>query len=96
LEALRVANDQTYSARDWLSILRTLYTTQNLQGQCRTDLHMKILTECILDKIDVYRRNWLLHLQRMPRNRIPLKSYRYSPQGKRTVGIPKKRWREQL
>jgi hypothetical protein len=32
----------------------------------------------------------------MPQNRIPLKSYRYSPQGKRTVGRPKKRWKEQL
>jgi hypothetical protein len=29
----------------------------------------------ILDKIDEYRRNWRLHLQRMPQNRIPLKSY---------------------
>jgi len=50
----------------------------------------------ILDKIDEYRRNWLSHLQRMPQNRIPLKSYRYRPQGKRTIGRPKKRWREQL
>ena len=28
----------------------------------------------ILAKIDEYRRNWLSHLQRMPQNRIPLKS----------------------
>ena len=49
----------------------------------------------ILDKIDEYRRNWLLQLQRMPQNRIPLKSYRYRPQGRRTIGRPKKRWREQ-
>jgi len=49
-----------------------------------------------LDKIDEYRRNWLLHLQRMPQNRIPLKSYRYRPQGRRTFGRPKKRWCEQL
>jgi hypothetical protein len=32
----------------------------------------------------------------MPQNRIPLKSYLYSPHGKRTIGRPKKRWREQL
>jgi hypothetical protein len=51
----------------------------------------ELQTECILDRIDVYRRNWLLHLKRMPQNRIPSKSYRYSPQGKRTVGRPKKR-----
>jgi len=50
----------------------------------------------ILDKIDEYRRNWLSHLKRMPQNRILLKSYHYRPQGRRTVGRPKKRWREQV
>jgi len=50
----------------------------------------------ILDKIDEYRRNWLSHLQIMPQNRILLKSYHYRSQGKRTIGRPKKRWREQL
>jgi hypothetical protein len=34
----------------------------------------------ILDKVDEYRRNWSQHLQRMPQNRIPLKSYYYRPQ----------------
>jgi hypothetical protein len=56
----------------------------------------ELRTTGILDKIDEYRRNWLSHLQRMPQNRIPLKSYSYRPQGKRTIGRPKKRWREQL
>ena len=50
----------------------------------------------ILDKIVENRRNCFQHLQRMPQNRIPLKSYRYRPQGRRTIGRPKKRWREQL
>ena len=36
----------------------------------------------ILDKIDEYKRNWFQRLQRMPQNRIPLKSYCYRPQGK--------------
>ena len=49
-----------------------------------------------LDKLDEYRRNWLSHLQRMPQNQISLKSYHYRPQGRRTIGRPKKRWREQL
>jgi len=31
---------QTYTARDWLSILRTLYPTQNLQRKHRTDSQM--------------------------------------------------------
>ena len=50
----------------------------------------------ILEKIDEYRLNWHLHLQRMPQNLILLKSYHYRSQGKRTIGRPKKRWREQL
>ena len=45
----------------------------------------------ILDKIDEYRRNRLLHLQRIPLNWIPLKSYHYRPQERRTIGRPKKR-----
>jgi hypothetical protein len=59
-------------------------------------IRRELQTECILDKIDEYRQNWLLHLQRIPQNRIPLKSYHYSPQGKRTIERPKKRRREQL
>ena len=35
-------------------------------------IRRELQTECILDKIDEYRRDWLLHLQRMPHNRIPL------------------------
>ena len=33
----------------------------------------------ILEKLDEYRRNWLSHLQRMPQNRYPLKSYHQRP-----------------
>jgi hypothetical protein len=50
----------------------------------------------ILDKINEYRQNWFQHLQRMPQNQIPLKSYYYRPQGRRTIGRPKKCWKEQL
>jgi hypothetical protein len=59
-------------------------------------IRRKLQTDNIVDKIDEYRSNWLLHLQRMLQNRIPLKSFHYSPQGKRTIGRQKKRWREQL
>ena len=50
----------------------------------------------ILDKIGEYRRIWLSHLQTMSQNWFPLKSYHYRPQGRRTIGRPKERWREQL
>jgi len=50
----------------------------------------------ILDKIDEYKLNWHLNLQRTSQNRIPLKSYDYRPQRRRTIGRPKKFWREAL
>ena len=68
-----------------------------LHGHKTNDyIHRELRITGVLDKVDEYRRNWLSHLQRMPQNRIPLKSYRYRPQGRRTIGRPKKRWREQL
>ena len=59
-------------------------------------IHRKLQITGILDKIDEYRWNWLSHLQRMPQNRIPLKSYHYRPQGRRTIRRPKKCWHKQL
>ena len=59
-------------------------------------IRRELRIKSILDKTDEYRRNWPLHLQRMPQNRISFKSYHYRPQGRRTIGRPKKHWREQL
>ena len=59
-------------------------------------IHRELQITGILDKIDEYRRNWFQQSQRMPQNRIPLKPYYYRPQGRRTIGKPKKRWTEQL
>jgi len=79
-----------------LKLLRPLagYT---LYGHKTNDyIHCELQITGKLDKIDEYRRNWLSHLQRMPQNQIPLKSYHYRPQGRRTIGRLKKRWHEQL
>jgi hypothetical protein len=51
-------------------------------NSCETLTCREEQTDSILDEIDEYRRNWLLHLQRMPQNWIPLKSFHYSLQGK--------------
>ena len=69
----------------------TLYDHKTNDYVCR-----ELQITGILDKIVEYRRKWFLHLQRMPQNRIPLKSYYLRPQGKRTIRRPMKRWREQL
>jgi hypothetical protein len=79
-----------------MKLLRPLAGYTLYDHKTNDSISRELQTECILDKIDEYGRNWLLHLQRMSQNRIPLKSYHYRPQGKRTIGKPKKRWREQL
>jgi hypothetical protein len=79
-----------------MKLLRPLAGYTLYDHKTNDSIRRELQTNCILDKIDEYRMNWLLHLQRMPQNRIPLKSYHYSPQGKSTIGRPKKRWREEL
>ena len=45
----------------------------------------------ILDKLLEYKRNWIQHVNRMPRNRLPSVMKRYSPTGRRNHGRPLKR-----
>jgi len=50
----------------------------------------------ILKEIKQYQKKWLQHVQRMDRNRLPRQALRYRPEGRRNIGRPKKRWRDQL
>jgi hypothetical protein len=36
------------------------------------------------------------HVQRMDKNRIPKKALQYRPKGRKNIGRPRKRWRDQL
>jgi len=45
----------------------------------------------ILDKLLEYKRNWIQHLNRMPRNRLPRVMKCYFPTGRRNHGRPLKR-----
>src|SRR5215475_14176243 len=79
-----------------IKLLRPLAGYALYDHKTNDSIRRELQTDCILDKIDEYRRNWLLHLQIMPQNRILVKLYHCSPQGKRSIGRPKKQWREQL
>jgi hypothetical protein len=43
-----------------------------------------------------YQKKWLQHVQRMETNRIPKQALHYRPIGRRNIGRPRKRWRDQL
>jgi len=45
----------------------------------------------ILDKLLEYKRKWIQHVNRMPRNRLPRVMKHYSPTGRRNHGRPLKR-----
>jgi len=45
----------------------------------------------ILDKLQEYKRNWIHHVNRMPRNRLPRVMKQYFPTGRRNHGRPLKR-----
>ena len=79
-----------------MKLLRPLAGYTFYDHKTNDSIRRELQITCILDKIDEYRLNWHLHLQRMPQNRIRLKSYHYRPQGRRTIGGPKKCWRERL
>jgi len=45
----------------------------------------------ILDKLQEYKTNWIHHVNRMPRNRLPRVMKQYSPTGRKNHGRPLKR-----
>jgi hypothetical protein len=47
-------------------------------------------------EIKQYQGKWLQHVQRMDTNRIPKQALQYKPKGRRNIGRPRKRWRDQL
>jgi hypothetical protein len=50
----------------------------------------------IAKEIKKYQKKWLQHVQRMDTNRVPKQALQYRPKGRRNIGRPKKRWRDQL
>jgi hypothetical protein len=47
-------------------------------------------------KIKQYQEKWLQHVQRMGTNRITKQALQYESQGRRNIGRPRKRWRDQF
>ena len=50
----------------------------------------------IVKEIKLYQEKWLQHVQRMDTNRLPKQAPKYKPKGRRSIGRPRKRWRDQL
>jgi hypothetical protein len=56
-----------------------------------TQIAKELKITAILDKLLEYKRYWIQHINRMPRNRLPMAMKHYSPTGRRNHGRPLKR-----
>jgi hypothetical protein len=58
----------------------------------KTNLHIakKLEITLVLDKLLEYKRKWIQHVNRMPRDRLPRIMKHYSPTGRRNRGGPLK------
>jgi hypothetical protein len=63
------------------------------ENQC---IRGKIGAQNIIKEIKQYQEKCLQHVQRMDTDRIPKQVLQYKPKGRRNVGRPRKRWRDQL
>jgi hypothetical protein len=63
------------------------------KNQC---IREKTGTENIVKEIKQYQEKGLQQVQRMDTNRIPKQALQYKPKGRRHIGQPRKRWRDQF
>ena len=56
----------------------------------------KMGAQNIVKEIKPYQEKWLQHAQRMDIIRLPKQALQYKPKGRRNIGRPRKRWRDQL
>jgi hypothetical protein len=60
--------------------------------ETNTEIAKELNITPVLGRIQDYKRNWIQHVTRMPRNRLPrLIKKSYTPKGRRNQGRPLKR-----
>ena len=77
-------------------IFETLTRNNKLDKEKNQCIRETTGAQNIVQEIKQYQKKWLKHVQRMDTNRIPRQAVKYRPEGRRNVGRPKKRWRDQL
>jgi len=80
-----------------MKFLRHLRGITKLDKEKKTNvLGTKPGAEKIVKEIKQYQEKWLQHVQRMDTDRIPKQALQYKPKGRRHIGRPRKRWRDQF
>jgi len=79
-----------------MKCLRHLLGITKLDKERDQCIREKTGAQNIVKEIKQYQEKWLQHVQRMDTNRLPRQALKYRPEGRRNIGRPKKRRRDQL
>ena len=79
-----------------MKFLRHLLGITKLDKEKNQCIRGKNGAQNIVKEIQQYQKKWLQHVQRTDRNKPPRQALKYRPEGRRNIGQPKKRWRDQL
>jgi hypothetical protein len=60
------------------------------------DVRKRLQTGNVFEDIKQYQRKWLEHVERMSPERLPRQAYLYTPTGRRNLGRPRTRWKQQF
>jgi hypothetical protein len=79
-----------------MTFLRHLLGITKLGRKRNQSVREKLGVQNSVLEIKQYEREWLQHVERMHRDRLPKQALEYKPKGKRNIGRPRKRWKNQL
>ena len=85
--AFRSSTDEIFETITWITKL------DKEKNQC---VREKAGAQNRVKEIKQYQKKWLQHVQRMDTNRLRKQAIQYKPKGRRNVGRPRKRWRNQI
>jgi hypothetical protein len=79
-----------------IKFLRHLLGITKLDMERNQSVREKLGVQNIVLEIQQYQRQWLQYVQRIGTDRIPKQALKCRPKGKRSIGRPRKRWKDQL
>ena len=79
-----------------MKFLRQILGITKLDKEKNRCIRQKTGAQNIVKEIKQYKEKWLQHVQRMDTKRLPKQALQYKPKGRRNIGRPRKRWRDQL
>jgi len=79
-----------------MKFLRHLLGITKVDKEKNQCIRQKTGAQNIVKEIKQYQKKWLKHVQRMDTNRLSKKALQYKPKGRKNIGRPRKRWRDQL